>query len=399
MLVEPGTLLGPVELGRLLDKEKNSCLYEGRHTRLDLNVVVRVARGLAEGDRDRYLDELFATTRLRNPAIIRAIDFGLYGDLRYLVSLQPRAETLEAKLAAARDVFAEALIWRLLGEAAQVLSIAHAAGVAHRELFPARVHLDADGSVRLGGFGFAPAYLDPSFDEMSSGRGRTQYLPHECVTRRQEIGPAADLFALGVIAYELAFQRLPFPLLLPDGPTDATVLAPARTDGSTHCSSQLLRLIGRLIEPDPGARLATAAGLLEQLPAAPDTGEGLDRDRAPDARTCGVGTRSVIARAAASKAGPGSDAPEVLSRWPETAPPPAAGTSPMQASRDVSEEAVSGTPNEFLGVAEFLQRRFGSASSRFAGGAVLHSNLRERFLVWALLIALSAAGAAALAFS
>jgi len=372
MLVEPGALIGSVELGELLSEGKASALYAGRHTRLDLNVAVRIARGVSEHDRERYFEEQRAVTQLRHPSIVRAIDFGAYDELRYLVSLRVRGQSLVAVLSERSEPFSEAELLQIVAGIGAALRQAHAVGVAHRDLRSSKLFLGSELEVRITDFGFAPAFLDPGFDESRESDGRLPYLPPECILEQAAIGPGADLYALGVIAYQLSFGCLPQPSLFDArGDTEAARLGP-RLDLPTRYSSEWTSLIGRLLAYAPEERIRTAAALLAALP-------GESRDAARRA----------------------SREPGALMRPAETSARRSLGALRPQLAEEGSKVEASPAPErrepeEFMQVAQFLQRRFGSSASRLAGESILHSSRLERFLVWALLLALGIASAAAL---
>jgi len=339
MSIEPGTLLGPVELRSVLHKEGASTLYEGYHARLGVEVRVRVMHGCPPEDRSRFLREARITAGLKHPALTRVIDFGEYGDARYLVTQRLRGTTLEQYLTEHKEPPSEKAIWKLLAEVTDVLRVCHSAGVAHRDLRPSDLMMTLDGQLRVSDVAIAPPSGTPATGPDGSFAERSRYLPPECARSDAGIEPAADLFALGVIAYQLAFQRLPYRNWIDEElSTDAAIEAP-RFDLPTHCSLRLVHTIHKLIQPEPAARIDTASELLHLLPRA---------------------TR-------------------------EVAPTPVAETPSPGAIVPPSVEPLSSPRGQAL---LWLERHFGAYVTRHSDTEIVHATLRERLIVWGLFLAL-----------
>ena len=357
MLIEPGALIGAVELGALLHKGSQSYLFEGRHARLDLDVVVRIVRDAPEIDRERFWHELRLCTQLKHAGVVRAIDFGEYDGLRYVISARVRGRSLADGLAQHREPLSERAILTLLTQASLAIGACHAAGIGHRNLQPQHLRMDARGDLRITDFGLAASILSSPGADHGDARERLHYLPPECAVPDASIPHAADLFSLGVIAYELAFQRLPYAAWVSEDLADARSIPCAPLDLPTHCSSKLVGIIQRLIHPDPMRRIDCMEALLEHFP----------QESSGWSAPGGLAFRGAEPSVAAP-APPPRPEPETL-------------------------------PLELMAVARFLQRWFGSAQSRRAGAWVLHTSLRERFLVWGLLLGLAAASAVAFALA
>jgi serine/threonine-protein kinase len=157
----------------------------------------------------------------------------------------------------------EPLLRDIARQCAAGLAAIHDAGIVHRDLKPENIVLTADGRVRIMDLGIAKVH-DASVMLTRTGQflGSLPYAaPEQCDGR--EVGPAADLYALGVVLHELATGQNPF-----RGETPAAILraklvrvpAPAAT-----LSPAFRAVLATLLDLDPAKRFGSARALLEAL--------------------------------------------------------------------------------------------------------------------------------------
>jgi predicted Ser/Thr protein kinase len=175
-------------------------------------VVVKVLRDPPQGD-DWYVrkfhQEIEALARIEHPGVVGALDAGRTPDGQpFLVMQYIEGTTLrEALRDGGMDLARTAGIVREIGQA---LTAAHSKGVLHRDLKPENVMLQApDGRVKLIDFGIASIMQSPGANlALTRAAGTSDYMAPEQFEGK--VSPACDIFAFGVIAYEMLTGKNPF---------------------------------------------------------------------------------------------------------------------------------------------------------------------------------------------
>ncbi|MBC7780628.1 MAG: protein kinase [Proteobacteria bacterium] len=159
------------------------------------------------GTLDRFRREAQAAGRLVHPNIVQVFEYGEDGDLAFIAMELVEGRSLHQELASRRR-FSLREIARMMSELLDALAHSHAQGVVHRDIKPANILLNADGRVKISDFGIARI---ESSNLTQSGQmfGTPYYMAPEQFLG-QHAGPAADLYASGVIAYELLTSIRPY---------------------------------------------------------------------------------------------------------------------------------------------------------------------------------------------
>ncbi|QYC44135.1 Serine/threonine-protein kinase PrkC [Nonomuraea coxensis DSM 45129] len=232
-------------------------------------VAVKLLRDGLAGDADlvlRFVQERNVMRALRHPNIVTVRDFVIEGDRLALVMDLVEGGDLRGLLRR-RGTLPPGEAARLLAGIAAALAAAHAAGVAHRDVKPGNVLIDAGtGRARLTDFGVARIVHGPGLTQTSSIIGTPAYLAPE-IAGGDAATPAVDVYALGLILYELLAGRPPFvgehPMALLRQHASSM---PRRLPGMPDA---LWQVIVACVAKEPGARPEAAAVARALAEAAP----------------------------------------------------------------------------------------------------------------------------------
>jgi serine/threonine-protein kinase len=216
---------------------------------------------------NRFQREALAAARLIHPNIVQVFDSGLdeRRDQHYIVMEYIDGSSCAELLRERGWLPVEEALPIILGSCAG-LDYAHRKGVVHRDVKPGNLLVATDHTVKLADFGIAKATEQSSITQIGSVLGTAAYLAPE-QGRGEEAGPPADIYALGVCAYQLISGRLPF-----EG-ASLTELAikqqrepPAALDTLVAAvTPELARAVDVALRIDPRLRYPTAAEMARGL--------------------------------------------------------------------------------------------------------------------------------------
>ena len=249
-------------------------VYRAVDTRLNRPVAIKAvhdARLLEPGASARFRAEALAAASLDHPFICKVYELLESGRKALLVMEFVEGETLAGILRQGRPPLARTI--ELISEIAEGLANAHAMGLVHRDIKPSNVMVTPHGHVKLLDFGLArPEVLTEASTTRGTGMdgdaraGTPHYMAPE-QAEGKPITARADIFSLGVVAFECIAGELPFDgateyiyvhALVHDAPKSLAQLAP-------DTPKELIRLVERCLSKDPSSRPESAAAVAREL--------------------------------------------------------------------------------------------------------------------------------------
>jgi len=210
----------------------------------------------------RFEREARAASKLDHPNICTIHDFGEADDGQmYLAMACYDGESLASKIADGPMPLDDAL--RIVEQIARGLGKAHSAGIIHRDVKPDNVMITADGVVKILDFGLAKITLASKITRSNTTVGTPAYMAPEQL-RGEDVGPQADIWALGVVLFELLTGDLPF-----RGDYHAALSYAILNEQPASIPDQpeIDRIVKRMLRKDPLQRYQSVSELLADLAA------------------------------------------------------------------------------------------------------------------------------------
>jgi len=262
MTLAAGSSLGPYRIVEQVGRGGMATVYKAYHPSLQRFVAIKVLPEFLADDqefRSRFEQEAVAVARLRHPNILTVYDHGELDGVAYIVTEFVDGGTLADQLGKPLPVDYTA---KILGPIASALDYAHSRGVLHRDLKPSNVLMASDGTPILSDFGLALMMTTSNKRLTQSGMilGTPEYMsPEQC--EGATMTPAADIYSLGVVAYEMLTGRVPFSAATPAAVLIAQIkneLPPPRKS-NPNLSAAVEGALLKALAKDPSERFATPA--------------------------------------------------------------------------------------------------------------------------------------------
>ena len=274
MTLQPGQMLSHYRLIEKIGAGGMGEVYRARDEHLDRDVAVKVlpAGMLAdEAARRRFRREAKALSKLNHPNIQTVHDFDTQGGVDFLVTEYVPGVTLSDRLAAGS--LPEKEVVGLGMQLTEGLVAAHEQSIVHRDLKPGNLRVTPDGRLKILDFGLAKLVrpvtataTTASLTETQAVAGTLPYMAPEQL-RGEKADPRTDLYALGVVLYEMATGQRPFreelATTLADAILHRTPVTPRAVNDTV--SPDLERIILKCLDKEPENRYQSAKELVVDL--------------------------------------------------------------------------------------------------------------------------------------
>jgi serine/threonine protein kinase/HD-like signal output (HDOD) protein len=276
-----GQTLGSFRVTGLLGEGGMGQVYGAEHVLIGRKAAIKVLASEVASDKDvvsRFFNEARAVNDIRHPNIVEVTDFGHVGSQPYIVMELLEGETLESRLARV-GVLDPVRAIQILSQVASAVGAAHEHGMVHRDLKPANIflcqHPDYPDFVKVLDFGIAK--LTATRDQVAGHRtacgaiiGTPAYMSPEQCLGDANLDHRSDIYALGVLTYQMMTGRRPFDadtagrliiLHVQATPPDPCTINPA-------LPAPIGAVILRALEKQPEQRFASMREFREALLAA-----------------------------------------------------------------------------------------------------------------------------------
>lgn len=257
-------------------------VYKGVHATIGSKVAIKILRAseLRDGQA-RFLREAQVVNRIEHDGVVKVVDAGKLDNGRpFLVMELLDGESLAERHH--RNPIPIGEVCAIVAKVLDALAAAHAVDVVHRDLKPQNVFLTKSGRVVVLDFGIAKLVDSAALRLTAAGMavGTPAYMSPEQVRGKDTVGPASDIYACGVVLYELLCRRLPF------GGTDVEIMnghvqkrPPPPRAIRPEISAALSDLVLGALAKDPEKRFGSAVAMRDALRALEDKPEKRSKPR------------------------------------------------------------------------------------------------------------------------
>lgn len=243
-------------------------VYRGEDMLLHRQVAIKVLRPQYAHDPsfvERFQKEAESAARLSHPNVVNVYDVGEENGLHYMVMEFLEGDSLKDVIRAEAPL-SPSMAASIAYQIAEALRHAHQHNLVHRDIKPHNILITNDGRVKVTDFGIARAASGSSMTQTGVVLGSVHYFSPE-QARGSYIGPQSDIYALGVVLYEMLTGEVPF-----DGDTPISIALkhlqeepPSLREKNHGVPEAMERIVLKAMAKDTGRRYASARDLLADL--------------------------------------------------------------------------------------------------------------------------------------
>lgn len=264
-----GKKVGSCEITAKLGEGGMGVVFKARHITLNKDVALKILSPalIGETHKKRFLREARAAAKLEHPNIVTVYDAGEFEGYNYIVMQFIDGESIGDMLAKAGKIDQLKAV-RIMKDAAKALSVAHKAGMIHRDIKPDNIMLTRSGEVKVADFGLVKS-ADVEKD-LSLSKSLLMGTPHYMAPEQFEgkpPDPRVDIYALGVTFFELVTGKKPF-----DGKTAFKIMEahlrqePPKPEAlAKEINPTVSKIILKMLAKEPEKRYQTVDELIDDL--------------------------------------------------------------------------------------------------------------------------------------
>src|SRR3989475_5222788 len=270
-ILSPGTVLAQrYEILQILGEGGMGAVYKAEDRELNRPVALKVIRPDLAGNKaiiDRFKQELLLAREVTHKNVIRIYDLGEAEGMKFITMEYIEGADLRTLIQEKTKLAPEEAV-EIMQQVCRALEAAHSVGIIHRDLKPQNVMRDKSGRILVMDFGLARTLEGDGMTQTGALVGTMDYMSPEQALGK-ELDQRSDLFALGLIFYELLTGKMPYK-------ADSVVAsllkrtqeraAPVSSHDAT-IPQALSNIVGKSMEPDVKLRYQTAAEILNDLNA------------------------------------------------------------------------------------------------------------------------------------
>lgn len=251
-------LLPGYELIEFIGRGGMGAVYKARQPTLDRLVAIKVLPAItvemADSFAERFKNEARLLARMSHPSIVHVYEFGTLADGSSFIAMEYVNGTDVARMVSAAGKLSHEHAASIAADVCAALHYAHEAGIVHRDIKPANILVNRQGQVKVADFGLAKAQ-DPSLQGITQTRfmmGTPEFLAPESLTVGMDVDHRADLYAVGVMLYNMLTGQIPRGVFPPASQFAAS--PPAFDD-----------IISKAMQADPEHRYQTAVAMKQDV--------------------------------------------------------------------------------------------------------------------------------------